>query len=179
MKLLLDCCCGPCATHCINELQKDYDITLFVSNFNIHPKEEYEKRLQSLKKYAEIKKIPLINLEYNPNNWFNAIKGHEGDKEGGERCKICFAFRLELAAKWGKENNFDLFTTTLTISPHKNAQIINSIGIKISKKYNIKFLEANFKKMDGFKKSIAISKKYNLYRQSYCGCLFSIRKKWK
>ncbi|MHA1230520.1 MAG: epoxyqueuosine reductase QueH [Candidatus Helarchaeota archaeon] len=173
MKLLLDCCCGPCATHCIEILKNEYEVILFSSNYNIHPKEEYEKRLASLKKLAEIYDLPLIILEYRPNEWFDAIKGHENDKEGGERCKICFKFRLKKAAEWAANHNIPIFTTTLTISPHKKSSDIIEIGEQLALIYNIKFLNKDFKKKDGFKKSVELSKKYSLYRQNYCGCIFS------
>ncbi|MHA1311425.1 MAG: epoxyqueuosine reductase QueH [Candidatus Helarchaeota archaeon] len=175
MKILLDCCCGPCATHCIDVLSKNYEIILFVSNFNVHPKKEYLKRLDSIKKFAEIKGIPLEILKYRPGIWFKRTKGHEKDREGGPRCEICYELRLELAAKWAKEHGIKVFTTTLSISPHKNADIINFIGKKIASNYGLTFLESNFKKKDGFKKSVELSKKYGLYRQNYCGCIYSKR----
>lgn len=178
-KLLLDCCCGPCSTHCINVLSSNYDLILYVSNFNVHPKIEYEKRLDSLIKYAKIKNLPLIIADYEPEKWFQAIKGHERDKEGGERCNICFIFRLKLAAKIAAKNDCRYFTTTLTISPHKNAENINEIGRRIGKDFDLIFLEKNFKRKNGFTKSVELSKKYNLYRQNYCGCIFSKREREK
>ncbi|TFF86214.1 MAG: epoxyqueuosine reductase QueH [Promethearchaeota archaeon] len=178
-KILLDCCCGPCSTHCIKILSENYDIILYVSNFNVHPREEYEKRLKSLKKYAEIANLPLIIEEYAPKMWFQAIKGYEDSKEGGVRCKICFEFRLKMAAETAKDLNCEIFTTTLSISPHKNYNNINEIGVKIAKEFDLTFLEANFKKKDGFKKSVELSKKYDLYRQDYCGCIYSKKEREK
>jgi hypothetical protein len=175
-KILLDCCCGPCSTHCVEILSENYEnfeIILYVSNFNVHPRDEYEKRLKSLKKYAEIVNLPLIIEKYTPKKWFKAIKGYETSKEGGERCKICFEFRLKLAAETAKDLNCNIFTTTLTISPHKNSNDINEIGVKIANDFKLNFLETNFKKKNGFKKSAELSKKYDLYRQNYCGCIYS------
>lgn len=165
MKLLLHVCCAPCSTHVIEELKKDYDITLFFYNPNVEPIEEYNKRLKNAEKLAKELDLPLIVGDYDNKEWHDAIKGHEQDKEGGERCNLCFKFRLEKTAELAEE----LFTTTLTVSPYKNHEIINKIGKNISEN----FLESNFKKEDGYKHSIELSKKHNLYRQHYCGCLFS------
>ncbi|MBD3230287.1 MAG: recombinase [Candidatus Lokiarchaeota archaeon] len=175
-KLLLDCCCGPCSTHCVDILLSKYDIILYVSNFNVHPRSEYEKRLKTLIKFAKIKNLPLIIADYNPKKWFRAVRGHEKDKEGGKRCNICFNFRLQLAAKEAIKNDCKNFTSTLSISPHKNSEKINEIGRKIGEEFDLNFLEKNFKKKNGFRKSVELSKKYELYRQNYCGCIFSKRK---
>lgn len=176
-RILLHVCCGPCATHAINELQQEsFDVTLFFSNSNIHPNEEHLKRLQSLKNYVEKAKTPLIIDEYEPDEWFELVKGYEEEPEGGERCRICIESRLKRTAHHAKSNGFAWFTTTLTISPHKNANIINQLGVQVAKEYNLKFLSKDFKKKNGFKKSIKISKEHNLYRQNYCGCVFSMKK---
>ncbi|MHA1267299.1 MAG: epoxyqueuosine reductase QueH [Candidatus Helarchaeota archaeon] len=176
-KLLLHVCCGPCATYSIMELQDEsYKVTFFFSNSNIHPKEEYEHRLDSLKNFAQKVKIPLIIDSYNPKEWFRRVKGYEHCAEGGDRCHICIESRLEKTAKYASTHGFDCFTTTLTISPHKNARLINDLGGKIAANYNISFVPKNFKKRNGFKKSVLLSKAHNLYRQNYCGCLFSMRK---
>ncbi len=177
-RILLHVCCGPCATHPVIELQREaFDVTLFFSNSNIHPEGEYIKRLNSLKEYAREVKIPLIIDAYDPAQWFEAIKGYETSPEGGARCRICFELRLRKTAQYAKSHGFDWFTTTLTISPHKNASVINQIGIQIGKEFSINFLPRNFKKKDGFKKSVILSKEYNLYRQDYCGCIFSAKAK--
>lgn len=118
--------------------------------------------------------IPPIEGDYAPDRWLKAVKGHEEDKEGGERCNICFNFRLEKTSEFAKENDFDIFTTTLTISPHKNSKMINLIGKELEGTYNIIFLGSDFKKEDGYKKSIELSKRFGLYRQHYCGCIFSL-----
>ena len=172
-KLLLHVCCAPCSTHVIETLKKDYNLTLFFYNPNIEPIDEYEKRLESTERYAKELKLPLIVGDYDNLEWHNAVKGHEDDKEGGERCSICFKYRLKKTTQLAKEKNFDLFTTTLTISPFKNAEMINKIGNELKEKHNIEFLKSNFKKQNGYLYSIELSKKYNLYRQHYCGCLYS------
>ena len=172
-KLLLHVCCAPCSTHVIEELKKEYKITLFFYNPNIEPVEEYQKRLEAAESLAKYLDIEIIAWDYDNIEWHNAVKGHENDQEGGERCNICFRFRLEKTAEFAKENNFDLFAATLTVSPYKNAEEINKIGKELANKYDIEFLESDFKKQDGYFKSIELSKKHNLYRQNYCGCLYS------
>jgi len=172
-KLLLHVCCAPCSTHVINVLKQNYDLTLFFYNPNVEPLNEYSLRLEAAEKFAEEIDIPMIVGDYDAIEWNNAIKGHENDEEGGERCSICFRFRLEKTAQTAKEKGFDLFTTTLTVSPYKNAPVINQIGKELSEKYNIEFLESDFKKEDGYAHSIKLSKEHGLYRQDYCGCLFS------
>lgn len=176
-KLLVHICCAPCATYSFEKLISDKFFPVgFFYNPNIFPEIEYKRRLDELIKFADIKKYPLIIQEDSPELWLEAIKGHENSKEGGSRCEICFRLRLEKAAIYAGKNNFDGFTTTLTISPHKNTAVINQIGKELSEKHNIYFLEENFKKAEGFKKSLELSKQHNLYRQSYCGCVFSQRK---
>lgn len=171
-KLLLHCCCAPCATSVIERLLNEemFDITLYFSNSNILPKEEYDKRLNELVKLAKIHNLPLIIEEYNPNEFFNAIKGFENMGEGSIRCEKCIGFRLEQTAKVCKRKGFDCFTTTLTVSPHKNAAKINEIGANLENMYNVEFLQRDFKKKEGFKRSIELCKLLNIYRQTYCGC---------
>ena len=172
-KLLLHVCCAPCSTHAIEILQKDHDVTLFFYNPNVEPINEYEKRLQETERFAQALGLPLIVGDYDNIDWHSAIQGHEQDKEGGERCSICFKQRLEKTAMLAKEKNFDLFTTTLTVSPYKNAEIINKIGKEIAQAVGIEFMESDFKKDNGYMHSVELSKQYNLYRQTYCGCLYS------
>ena len=174
-KLLVHTCCAPCATYSFEKLISDKIFPVgFFYNPNIHPEDEYKRRLEELVRYTDCKKYPLIVQEDPSEIWFDAVKGLEQAEEGGSRCKICFRLRLEKTAVYAKENNFDGFTTVLTISPHKNSAIINKFGKELSEKYDICFLEENFKKNEGFKRSLVLSKNYNLYRQSYCGCKFSI-----
>ncbi|OGI20990.1 MAG: hypothetical protein A2287_03475 [Candidatus Melainabacteria bacterium RIFOXYA12_FULL_32_12] len=175
-KLLVHTCCAPCSTYVFEKLiSENFSIEGFFYNPNIHPHEEYTRRLEELLLYSEIKKYKISVKNEPPNRWHETMLGLEQEKEGGTRCRLCFQLRLEETAIFAKKRNFDGFTTTLTISPHKNAKIINEIGKELEAKYNIYFLGADFKKNDGFKKSLDLSQKYNLYRQSYCGCEFSIR----
>ncbi len=172
-KMLLHSCCGPCSTQVIDVLKNDYDLTIFYYNPNIQPETEYLHRLSEQKRFCKEVGINVIDLNYDTNEFVCNIKGHEEDREGGERCRICFYLRLDKTAKYAKENGFDIFATTLSVSPHKNTMVINQVGQEISKARNIEFLAGNFKKQDGYKKSIEFAKQYNLYRQDYCGCIFS------
>ena len=180
-KILLHSCCAPCSSHVISFLTKYFDITILYYNPNIFPIEEYNKRKEEqIKLINEIEKegkIDIIDCDYENDIYECKIKGYEECPERGARCTICFYLRLEKTAKIAKEKNYDYFCSTLTVSPYKNAQLINQIGEKLGKKYNIKWLYSDFKKADGYKHSIELSKKYNLYRQDYCGCIYSKRKK--
>lgn len=176
-KLLLHSCCGPCSTHVIEVLKDKYDLTIIYFNPNIFPFEEYQKRLEEQSRYAKLMHINVIEGEYDEQAFLQMAKGHELDKEGEGRCAICFEMRLGQTAKMAKRLGFDLFATTLSVSPHKNTNVINQIGKKVAEQEGVEFLEENFKKKDGYLDSIRLSKKYNLYRQNYCGCRFSIREK--
>ncbi len=174
-KLILDVCCGPCATVPIKRLKGEYDIILFFSNFNVYPKEEYEKRLSNTKKLAYNLGLEIFVINYDHNEWLSFIKGLEGEPENGKRCIKCYDFRLRKAAEYAKKIGGDFFAATLTLSPHKNSDIINELGKRIAGEYGIDYLEANFKKKGGFSESIRLSKEHELYRQNYCGCEFSMR----
>lgn len=174
-KLLLHSCCGPCSTVCIERLEQDYDVTVFYFNPCIFPREEYEKRLEEQIRFLKDKKIPIINIAYDNESYEKLVKGFEQEAEGGKRCEICFAQRLEMTAKYASEHNYDCYSTTLTVSPHKNTLLINKIGEEQSEKYDIEFLSENFKKQNGYLRSIEIAKSYSLYRQNYCGCRYSKR----
>lgn len=169
-------CCAPCATHPVVQLQDRFDVTLLFYGPNIYPIEEYKKRLNAGLDLSKKTGLPFIELEYNANEWTSAIKGLENEPEGGKRCHICYRVRLEKTAGFAKANGYKYFGTTLTVSPHKPANIINPIGEEIAKKYGLVFLAEDFKKNDGFKKGCLLSKEYGLYRQHYCGCEYSIRK---
>lgn len=174
-KLLLHSCCGPCSTTVLSFLEGFFDIIVYYYNPNIEPIEEYEKRKsEQIKFIKEFNKSSITFLEglYENDKFRDCSKGLENELEGGARCVSCFKLRLEKTALKAKELNCDYFGTTLTVSPHKNSKIINEIGKHLEEKYNIKFLYSDFKKKDGYKKSIILSKEYNLYRQDYCGCLF-------
>lgn len=174
-KLLLHSCCAPCTSGVLWQLD-DYDITLLFYNPNIDTQEEYDLRLSTLNDYISKHNqeyncdIKVISIPYNHQEFSDKIIGREDEKEGGERCSICFGIRLDFTGKFAKENNFDIFASTLSVSPHKNYEIINKIGSAISDKYNVEYLPSNFKKKGGYLISTQNSKKYNMYRQNYCGC---------
>ena len=181
-RILLHSCCAPCSTAVIERLKDNYEIVILYYNPNIYPEEEYLKRKNEEIKYINHLnetdkdiKISMLDADYESEKFYEATKGYEIEREGGARCAICFKLRLEKTAKLAKENGFDLFGTTLTVSPHKNAELINSIGLAIEKETGVKFLVSNFKKQDGYKLSIELSKQNNIYRQNYCGCEFALR----
>lgn len=173
--LLLHACCAPCSSYCLEYLAKYFKITLFYYNPNIDSKEEFDKRLNELKRFVrEVHKdIDIIDGIYNYNEFEEIANGLESAKEGGPRCFKCYRLRLTKTASVAQEKNFDYFGTTLSISPYKNAEKLNSIGLELEKEYGIKYLTSDFKKKNGYIRSIELSKKYNLYRQDYCGCKYS------
>ena len=176
-KLLLHACCAPCSSYVIEYLSNYFDITILYYNPNIDTKEEFEKRLSELERFVSVfktkNKVNVISLGYHNQEYLDKIKGFEEEKEGGSRCEKCFRLRLEKSVKYAKENKFDFFTTTLTISPLKNSQLINTIGHELEEQYHVPYLYSDFKKREGYKRSIVLSHEYNLYRQDYCGCRFS------
>ena len=180
-KLLLHSCCAPCSSHVISYLTNYFDITILYYNPNISPKEEYDKRkkeqIRLIKEIDKTNKIDIIDCDYDNDIYEKSIKGYEKCPERGDRCTICFNLRLDKTAKVASENNYDYFCSTLTVSPYKNSKLINEIGKKMGDKYNIKWLYSDFKKENGYKHSIELSKKYGLYRQDYCGCKYSVREK--
>lgn len=180
-KLLLHVCCAPCSSYVLEYLTKYFDITVFYYNPNISSESEYEKRLNEEKRFVKEYPFPyeikVINGKYDNDLYEEMIKGLENEKEGGARCFKCYRLRLEESAKYAKENNYDYFTTTLTISPYKNSKVLNEIGDDLSKKYGIKYLYSDFKKRNGYKRSIELSHEYNLYRQDFCGCKYSLKNK--
>lgn len=175
--LLLHACCGPCSSYVLSYLTNYFKITILYYNPNIYPEEEYIRRKEEAKRLiGEMPfKYPVdfIELEFNPNEYYDAVKGLEELGERSQRCYNCYKFRLEKTCEYAKEHNFDYFTTTLSISPYKNSKWINEIGEELQNKYNQKYLYGDFKKNDGYKKSLEFSREYNLYRQDYCGCKFS------
>ena len=178
-KLLLHVCCAPCSSYCLEYLSQYFDITVYYYNPNISKKEEYEYRLSEEKRFISIKEfkypVKLTDSEYCPEDFFRAVKGFENETEGGLRCRECFKLRLEATAKKAKAEGFDYFTTTLTISPLKNAALLNEIGAEMAERYGVSWLYSDFKKKEGYKRSIELSREYQLYRQNYCGCVFSKR----
>lgn len=175
--LLLHSCCAPCSSYVLSYLNRYFNITVFYYNPNITNRDEYLKRKQEqirlISELPAINKINILDADYNPEKFFEISKGLEDCREGGERCFKCYELRLKTTAESAKINGFDYFCTTLTISPLKNAQKINEIGSMLGDKYGVSFLPSDFKKKEGFKKSIELSGIYNLYRQNYCGCIYS------
>ena len=183
-RILLHSCCGPCSTACIERLLPNYKVTVFFYNPNITDQEEYEKRKANQIKFIEAfnsevpeeDRVVFIEGEYLPEDFFEAAKGLEDCPEGGERCTECFKLRLDRTAKAALVMGYPIFGTTLTVSPRKNYQLISLIGTELGEIYELEFLDMDFKKKAGFQRSIELSKKYELYRQNYCGCEFS---KWE
>lgn len=175
--LLLHSCCAPCSSYVLEYLSNYFKITIFYYNPNITDKKEYEKRVTELKRLLkELKgknEIHFIEGAYEPNRFFEMAKGLEEEKEGGSRCIKCYYMRLEEAAKEAKKRKFDYFTTTLSVSPYKKAEKLNEIGKILSDQYKVNYLYSDFKKKNGYKRSIELSKEYHLYRQDYCGCIYS------
>lgn len=175
--LLLHSCCGPCSTSVINALKENYNLTIFYYNPNIYPQKEYLKRLEEQKKYIKLsnQNINVIDGDYADNLTFEReFVGLESCPEGGERCKKCIFLRLKKTAQFAKNKGFDMFASTLSVSPHKNATLINELGLNLQKEFEVEYLVSDFKKKDGYLNSIKISKEFGLYRQKYCGCKYSI-----
>lgn len=180
-KLFLHACCAPCSSYCLLYLAKFFDIVCFYYNPNISPESEYEKRVNEIERFISTVNdefslgIKFIEGEYRPQDFYEKVKGMEDMKEGSERCFICYRMRMEEAAKYAKEAGCDYFTTTLSISPLKNAEKINCIGEELADIYGVEHLPSDFKKKNGYKTSVELSAKYDLYRQNYCGCIYSKR----
>lgn len=182
-RLFLHSCCAPCSSYVLEYLSRYFEITVFFYNPNISPAEEYEKRVEEIRrmigKMEFVHPVKLVEGEYDPQVFFRMAKGMEDIPEGGERCFGCYRLRMEEAARLAEEGNYDYFTTTLSISPLKNVQKINEIGEELSKIYKVSHLPSDFKKKNGYKRSIELSGEYDLYRQDYCGCVFSRREREK
>lgn len=176
-RLFLHSCCAPCSSYTLEYLSNYFDITVYYFNPNISPKEEFDKRFAEQKRLINSlpakNPIKLVLGEYNYDDFLQIARGYENVAEGGERCFRCYRMRLESTARIAKKQCFDYFCTTLSISPLKNSQKINQIGYEVAQKYGIKWLPSDFKKREGYKRSIELSREYNLYRQSFCGCIFS------
>jgi len=171
--MLVHICCAPDALYVMELLRKDYDVSGFFYNPNIHPHEEYVLRLEETKKVAISLGFEVISGPYEDNRWHEITAKFKNEPEKGRRCDVCYALRLERTAKKGVELGFDIFATVMSLSPWKKADIMNKIGKMFGRRFKIKFLEANFKKKQGFKKSVELSKQHELYRQHYCGCIYS------
>ena len=176
--LLLQCCCAPCSSAVLERLKEHFRLKLYFYNPNIYPEEEYEKRLAQFDKLLGAeefsKGIEILQSVYEPEKFEEAVKDLHNEKEGGARCTQCFILRLEETAKKAKEISADYFCTTLTVSPHKNSQLLNELGLKAQEKYGVKYLLSDFKKKEGYKRSTVLSNELGLYRQNYCGCKYSI-----
>ncbi len=191
-KLLLHACCAPCSSYCLEYLRQYFDVTVFFYNPNITSDAEYHKRVEEEKRLIaeynrqvdessfdkmnsdeRARKIDIIEGEYDPKDFYDAVKGYEECKEGGERCRKCFELRLAESARIAGEMGFEFFTTTLTISPLKNADVLNEVGEAAAQKEGVTFLPSDFKKKNGYKRSIELSAMFDLYRQDFCGCSFS------
>ncbi len=175
--LLMHSCCAPCSSYCLQYLAEYFHITILYYNPNISPKEEYEKRVSEQKRLLrelQVKyEVSFLEGNYDPDRFFEMAKGLEDVPEGGERCFHCYEMRQREAAVYAKEGGFDYFTTTLSVSPHKNAQKLNEIGLALEQEYGVRYLVSDFKKKGGYLRSIELSREYDLYRQNYCGCVYS------
>lgn len=176
--LLLHSCCAPCSSHCLSVLAPLAKVTVLYFNPNIFPAEEYEKRKSEQMRFIKeaYPQVKVCDCDYDHTLFLAAVKGLEGEKEGGARCTECFRLRLTAAAQAAKTLGCDMFATTLTVSPHKNASLINETGREIQAREGVEFLPSDFKKKEGYKHSILLSRRYSLYRQNYCGCEFSLAK---
>lgn len=180
-RLLLHSCCAPCSSAVLETVAPHFALTVYYYNPNIAPREEYQKRVDEQKRLLLQMPLPepvnFLEGSYEPDCFLQAVKGLEMVPEGGARCEICFRLRLQKAAEAAKEGGFDFFTTTLTVSPLKNAPLLNQIGEEMAAKYGVRWLPSDFKKKEGYKRSITLSHQYGLYRQDYCGCAFSKRER--
>ena len=176
-RLLLHSCCAPCSSYCLEYLSQYFEITVLYYDPNIYPEEEFRKRAEEVRRLISEMRfknpVSFVVDDYNHDEFFNAVKGLENAPEGGERCFICYRLRLERAARYAAEHGFDYFCSTLSISPLKNAQKLNEIGAELSEIYKVPNLPNDFKKKGGYLRSIELSKEYGLYRQNYCGCVYS------
>ena len=177
-RLLLHACCAPCASYVLEYLTRHFDVTVFFCNPNITGRDEYLKRLGELYKLCErapfCRDVSVVEDDISPDAFFEAAKGLEQEPEGGARCEKCFALRLERTAEYARAHGFPMFATTLTVSPHKNAALVNALGAAQAESSGVEYLPSDFKKRGGYQRSIALSREYNIYRQQYCGCVFSL-----
>ncbi|MHB9030108.1 MAG: epoxyqueuosine reductase QueH [Candidatus Latescibacterota bacterium] len=173
--LLLHICCGPCATHVINSLRREYDVTGFFFNPNIYPAEEYRRRVQAAKTVCERLDVNIVEGTYEPECFYEAVKGLEEEPENGARCLVCYRLRLAEAARYAMENGYSLLASTLTVGPMKKAALIDPIGVEEAHRAGLSFRASDWKKKDGFRHSCELSREMGIYRQHYCGCEFSIR----
>jgi predicted adenine nucleotide alpha hydrolase (AANH) superfamily ATPase len=176
-RLLIHVCCAPDAAYVVGLLKGNYEVTGFFSNSNIQPAEEYRHRLEETRKVAGLLGIPLIEDDYDPSRWLKLTDKLRDEPEKGRRCDVCYALRLERTARTALAHQFDAFATVMSLSPWKKSAALNRIGKRLGRRYGVTFMEADFKKKDGFRKSVVLSRELNLYRQGYCGCVYSRRTK--
>ena len=176
-KLLLHAYCAPCSSAILERLSAHFDLTILYYNPNIYPPEEYHRREAELERFVEQAgyHYPVVELPYDPQEFYTAVKGLENEPEKGARCTVCYRLRMRRAAQYAAEHGFDWFTTTLSISPHKDAKRINAIGQELEQEFGVKHLPSDFKKQNGYLRSLQLSEEYGLYRQDYCGCEFSAK----
>lgn len=169
-KLVLHCCCAPCSSAVLERLAEHFDLTMYYYNPNIYPESEYNLRAEEFTKLG----VSIIKEEYNHQEFLSIVQGLEEELEGGDRCKVCIEYRMRKTFEFAKKNNYNVVTTTLSISPHKDAEFINMVGERLEKEFGIKYLHADFKKRNGYLRSIEICRAKGIYRQDYCGCEFSL-----
>lgn len=175
-RLLLHACCAPCSSATLERLAGHFELSILYYNPNIYPPEEYHRRENELERFvrdAGYSGVPVVELPYAPREFYDAVKGLENEPERGGRCTVCYRLRLERAAQYAAEHGFEWFTTTLSISPVKDPVRLNTIGVELAEKYGLNYLQSEFRKRDGYKRSLVLSAEYGLYRQDYCGCEFS------
>lgn len=173
-KLLLHACCAPCSSACLERLKDYFNVTAFFYNPNIENAEYLKRKAELIRFIGETGWADILDCDHDTGEFYSAIIGYENCEEGGERCKICFKLRLERTARAAKEGGFDYFCTTLTLSPLKDSAAINAIGVELAEKYGVSWLYSDFKKQNGYLRSLQLSKEHSLYRQNYCGCVFSL-----
>ena len=179
-KLALHACCAPCSSAVLERLNEAFEIVVYYYNPNIAPEEEFRRRAEEQRRLAAempLRDVRVVEGEYDPERYYELVRGHEGDPEGGARCAICFEMRLRKTAEFARSIGVDYFTTTLSISPLKDAQLLNELGARVAAEAGVRYLYSDFKKRDGYKRSCALSEAYGLYRQDYCGCAFSRRER--
>ncbi len=177
--LLLHACCAPCAAYVYEVLDEDFDVTAYFYNPNIAPFSEYTKRLCELEDYSAKRGFPLLTGLYDSREWTSAVKARRFDGERSERCMLCFSYRLEECFRYARDNSYDVVATVMSVSPHKDAAMLNEAGRNLKRRYGIGFLEEDFKKNDGYRKSVEISRLNGFYRQNYCGCVYSYMERKK
>lgn len=176
-KFLLHSCCAPCSPYALKTLSETYNVTVYFYDPNIHPYEEYRRRFDELKRYVDKLGIPIVEGEYDVRRWFDECREYRFEPERGARCEVCFRLRLDETAKFASEHGFPYFGVMMTVSPQKDAGVLNRVGTEAGEKYDVLYYPSNFKKNDGWKKSVEISREEGFYRQDYCGCVYSLQER--